>query len=161
MNTGGRLRVQGDQQVMGVLLSPLSSCPLPGDTSIASLHPGQGTGSCHPVLRAPAASAQTPISSVPAWCPVPRCHGATRHVLTTPSRGTAAHALLMACRCPHSSSGGSLSTFTITMFVSTEQTGGASSWSPGPGSCGEWRPIPRPHQYPTLSPQERQRAAQP
>lgn len=90
---------------MRVLVSPLSSHPLPGDTSIASLHPGQGTGSSHPILRAPAASAQTPISSVPAWYPVSRCHGATWHVLTAPSRGTAAHALPMACRRPHSSSG--------------------------------------------------------
>ena len=70
--------------------------------------------------------------------------------------------------CWHSSSGGSPSTLTITMLVSTavgstEQMGDASSWSPGPKSCGELSPTPELYSYPYhpgLVTQERQRAAQ-
>ena len=145
----------------GVLFHCLSSHPPPGDTSTPRLPPSQpGHRVRHPIPRALSMNAHFPSASSVSCAETSRCHTARtdRSVQGSSSTRTArpvwaTSSALTVCRRWHSSSGGSPSTLTITMFVSTvvrstEQTGDASSWSPEPRSCGKWSPTPVPHHYP-------------
>ncbi|KAB0399612.1 hypothetical protein E2I00_002260 [Balaenoptera physalus] len=102
----------------------------------------------HPIPRALSTNTHFPSASSVSCAETSRCHTARtdRSVQGSSSTRTArpvwaTSSALTVCRCWHSSLGGSPSTLTITMFVSTvvrstEQTGDASSWSPEPRSCG-------------------------